>query len=144
MLPEGLHFLLANDTNVKAIVGVSRSDGTSGVFPSLAPREVTIPYVVFNQIVGSSPANSLDGRNIYQEVRYRFRCYAADYKTAKRLAEAVKLALDGLLATLNDGTPVQGADFIMEADSVEPALRGTIYGTNVDFAIRHIDLTVTP
>jgi hypothetical protein len=144
MLPEGLYYLLSHDSNVLALVGTSRSDNTTGIFPSLAPREVTLPYVVFGQIVGGSPANSFDGRNQFQEARYRFRCYAADYKTAKRLAEAVKLALDGLLTTLNDGTRVEGAQYILEADQVEPALRGTIYGTNVDFMIRYVDLTTVP
>ncbi len=144
MLPEGLHFFLSHDAHTIAILGTGRSDGTNGIFPSLAPREVTIPYVVYSQIVGSSPANTLQGRNQFQEARYRFRCYAADYKTAKRLAEAVKLALDGVQTDLNDGSRLENSLFILEADTVEPQLRGTVYGTHVDFIFHYIDATVNP
>jgi hypothetical protein len=143
MLPEGIHYLLSHDTTIKGIVGSPRSDGTSGIFPVLAPREVTVPYIVFSQIT-AFPNITLEGNNQYQEARYRFRCYAADYKTAKRLAEALKLLLGGLLATLQDGTEVQGIWLVLEADTVEAMLRGTIFGVHVDFMIHFVDQTISP
>jgi hypothetical protein len=130
MLGEGVFNLLSTDAGV---LGLSAK-----VFSGLAPKEQIFPYVVISQ-VGAEPVQSFAGNNRLQRARLRFACCGGTYLVAKKLANAVKLALGGLLATLNDGTDVQGAWLLSEFDQPEADYQGTLFATHVDFEFNFVD-----
>lgn len=141
MLEEGFERLLTADAGVKALLGSARSDGTNGMFANLAPKEVTIPYIVYEKLSGD-PNETLEGLNKFQTARFRFKCYAADYPTAVKLAHKVRMALGGFAGTLADvdATPLQNALPIFESDLPEEfALRATIWGRVIDFEFCFVD-----
>jgi hypothetical protein len=130
MLLEGIYARLAADSGV---VGLG-----AGVFPSLAPKESVLPYCVYTQ-VGASQVSSFAGTNRLQSARLRFSCYAKSYATAKQLAAAVKSSLQGLLATLSEGTRVEGTWLEYEGDDSEADLQGTVFASHVDFSLNFVD-----
>jgi len=143
MLEEGLTKLIAGNSGVNTILGTNRSDKTNGIFPVLAPKEVTVPYIVFEQ-VSNDTNETLEGVNKLQDARYRFKCYAADYHTAMKLYHKLKMALAGFTGTLGDGdaTPVSYCTPIFEAAlPIEEAYRATIWGRVIDFRIFYTDTT---
>jgi hypothetical protein len=142
MLIEGLVSYLAADAGMQAQLGTSdsRTDGTTGVFPTLAPDSVPMPYRVLQQVSGEPPAISMQGTSRLQSERWRFSCYGTGYKQAKLLARALKLALLGLDGTLPAGdSEVHGAWMQLQADDAESMVHGTIYATHVDFNINFYD-----
>jgi Protein of unknown function (DUF3168) len=140
MLLEGVYDLLSNDSGLQTLLGTAtaRADKTTGVFPGLAVKEATLPNVVMTQ-VGAEPVTSYEGNNRLQNARLRFSCQGGSYKTAKQVAAAVKHVLSGLLATLNDGTEVQGAWLVSEIDTTDEVLEGTVFSTHVDFSLQFVD-----
>jgi hypothetical protein len=130
MLLEGIYSRLAADAGIIALSG--------GVYPALAPKESALPFVVYTQ-VGASSVNSFDGNNRLQGARLRFSCYGTSYSAAKKLAAAVKNSLSGLLATLGDGTKVQGCELEYEGDDAEADLQGTVFASHVDFSLMFVD-----
>ena len=122
MLLEGIYSRLSTDAAITAL--------GAQVFPSLAEKEAVLPYLVYTQ-VGASQVNSFDGVNRLQSARLRFSCYGTSYASAKALCGAVKASLSGLLATLSDGTQVQGCWL---AD-----LQGTIFASHVDYSLNFVD-----
>lgn len=143
MLEEGLVALLAGNAGVSTLLGTHRSDGTNGIFALEALKDVTVPYIVYEQ-VSSDPNETMEGLNKFQGARYRFKCYAADYPTAARLCHAVRMCLGGFIGTLadKDSTPVQYCTPVFEgALPVEASLRATILGRAIDFALLFVDTT---
>lgn len=140
MIFEGLHKLLAADTTLKALLGNARGDKTDGIFPMVAPKEVTVPYVVYLQ-VRATPLISYAGANRLTYTRWRYLCHAADYTTAKKVAEAVKGVLNGYKGTLTDSqaTPVESSFLAFESDSVDQDLKATIYNCVVDIDMQYVD-----
>jgi hypothetical protein len=131
MLLEGIYARLAADAGLVAL--------GAGVFPSLAPKESSLPFVVYSQ-VGGATVNSLDGANRLQSARLRFSCYGTSYSAAKKLAAAVKASLNGLVVTLSDGSKVEGCWLEFEADDSEADLQGTVFSSHVDFSLMFVDV----
>lgn len=125
-LLEGIYARLAADAGVVAL--------GAGVYPALAPKEASLPYLVYTQ-VGGATVNSLAGANRLQSARLRFSCYGNTYGAAKDLAKAVKDSLNGLAVTLPGGITVQGAWLEYEGDDAEPDLQGTVFASHVDFGL---------
>jgi len=130
MLLEGIYARLASDAGVVALGGQ--------IFAGLATEEAALPYIVYSQ-VGAGSVGSYDGNNRLQSARVRFSCYGTSYSVAKRLAAAIKNSLGGLLATLSDGTRVEGAWLEFEGDETEAAVEGTIFASHVDFSLNFVD-----
>lgn len=107
------------------------------VYPALAPKESALPFVVYTQ-VGASNVSSFDGTNALQGARVRFSCYGSSYAASKELAAAVKDSLEGLLATLTDGTKVEGSWLEFEGDEVDSDLQGTVFSSHVDFSFMYL------
>jgi hypothetical protein len=144
MIIEGLYKLLTADSGVVALLGNARSDQTTGLFPVIAPKEVTMPYVVYEQVGGDNSNMSMEGLNRTQTARFRFHCYAADYATARKVAQALKKALAALRTTLADPdvTPVLDILPSFEADGpVDTETRNTIYNRVIDFEVWYVDTT---
>ena len=127
---EGIYQRISTDSGIVA--------AGAGVYPSLAPKESELPYVVYTQ-VGGGNVSSFDGPNRLQPARVRFSCYAASYGAAKNLAAAVKTSLSGLLVTLSEGTKVQGSWVEFEADDAEADLQGTVFACHVDISFMFVD-----
>lgn len=138
MLLAGIYSLLTADAGMQAVLGTSRADGTTGVFPGLAEKQVALPCCVMTQI-SQKPVTSFGGVNRLQFARLRFSNYAASFLAAKTLAQAVKNALNGLRTTLNEGTEVQFVELVTEFDGVEAALQGNEFATFTDFNVCFVD-----
>jgi len=136
MLSEGLTNLLANDAAIKALLttGGLRNDKTNGLFSGIAPKEVNLPYIVYQQVSGSQ-IRTLDGSPGLQNAGFQFFCYAMSYKTVKTLAQKVKRALAGLFVTLSEGTRVEGCWLGAEIDSIEEVPHATLYGVVLSYDI---------
>ena len=131
MLLAGIYNLLSTNSG---ITGLSAT-----VCPGIAPKEQALPYVVMNQVGGATDVTSYAGANRLQTARIRFSCYASSFLIAKTVARAVKAALNGLQATLSDGSIVEGAWLEYEGDMVDSDLQGTVFQTHIDFRFRFAD-----
>jgi|SRR5579859_107698 len=138
MFAEGLVAFLAADSGVSGILGTpaSRGDKTNGVFPNIAIKEATMPYIVYLQI-SARPVISFAGPNRLTYARWRLSCYGASYGSAKTLAQKVKRALNGFQGPWTDSSPsvtyVGSTWLLSESDTAEPIPHGTIWAVHVDF-----------
>jgi hypothetical protein len=138
MFQDGLESFLAAQSSLTALLGASRSDRTNGIFPMLALRQATLPYVVFQRVSGK-PTYSYQGANRWQDARFRFSCYASSQRGAVLLAEAIKLVFATWTGTFPDGTPVQNVMLELEADDSESIPNGTIYAVHLDYSFQYLD-----
>ncbi len=135
MLVEGIVALLAADPGVRSALNLPRSDGSNGIYPSVAPDEALMPYVVYTQ-VHREVVLSYQGVNKLAELRFQFSCYGPTYKTAKlSLAAALKNALDGFTGVLPDADQSFVGQTIpnSEHDETESAFKATVYGIILDY-----------
>ena len=143
MLVEALQNILANDAAVAALLGSTsaRPDSTNGVFPSQAPDQPSMPYIVFSQVSGAPLSVLMKGTTQFTEERWRFSCYGTTYKNAKALAKKVRLALIDIVPGHKDAGDVllSGAYCVMEADATESIGRGTLFSTVLDFSVVYAD-----
>lgn len=138
LFEDGLFEFLTSDALVKSLLGTNRGDGTKGIFSTLAPEDVTLPYIVYKQ-VGQTPNVVFEGVNRLQESRYRFGCYGSPYKSAKQLARAVTFALNGYAGTWTNGIEIQSATMEFVGDDEEDIPRGTIFASHVDIHFWWVD-----
>jgi len=120
VLDEGLNQLIATSAAVLAQVGASRKDKTTGVFGGQAPAQTPVPFVVIEQI-GGDPIMTLDGPLLTRTARFKFSCHSDSRLAAKRLMRAVRRVLEGSTGLLPDGTNLQNAETVLEADAFEYA-----------------------
>ena len=73
MLVDGLATLIPANGAIAGVLGIPRSDSTTGVFPNMAPDEVKMPYITFMQ-VSRTTIIGYAGVNAYQSARFRFSC----------------------------------------------------------------------
>ena len=143
MLVEAIQAYLTADTGLQTLVGtaLTRTDKTTGFFPTQGPDEVPPPWVVYQQVSGQplgSPLYTGTGRLTTE--RWRFTCYGSTYKQAKQVAKAVKSAMLSLLGQTTTGNAyVEGCWPQLEIDEAEPLPRGTVYATHLDFEIIYRD-----
>jgi hypothetical protein len=142
MLIEGLFSYLAADTGLAEQLGTTstRRDHTTGIFPTVAPESVPVPYVVCQQVAGEPLQTSFQGIGRLQTARWRFSTYGSSYLQAKKVAESLRLALLGMNGVLVEGDVcIQGSWLELEADDSEPIPHGNIYSTHLDFNINFQD-----
>lgn len=140
MFVEALQTYLAADSGIRALVGTSRTDGTTGIFPVQAPDEPGAPWVVYTQVSGQPLQESLQGTGRLTTGRWRITCYGSTYKQAKQLAAALKLAMiswNGAQGSAN--VQIEGSWHRLEIDEAEPLPRGTIYASHMDFEVNYLD-----
>jgi hypothetical protein len=142
MLIESLFAALATDSGMQAQLGTpaTRSDSTTGIFPLLAPEEVSMPYLVVQQVSGEPLQVSYQGTGALQTTRWRFTCYGTTYKNAKVLARALKSVLVSLNGNYTTGNAqIMGSWLRLEADDSESVAHATIFATHVDVEINYLD-----
>lgn len=138
MFLEGLNqFLLAQPT-ITSIVGTSRSDNTSGIYPVLAIGSPILPYLVYMKVTGQ-PAFSYQGANRLTFARLRFSCYGSKQPDAEKLAKALRDLFATWTGSFPNGVVVQNVMQEMEADDVESIPRGTIFAVHVDFSFTFVE-----
>jgi hypothetical protein len=142
MLIEGIYAVLSTNAALQALLGTaaSRSDSTTGIFPALAPSEVPMPYIVYQQVAGQPLQESMAGTGALTTSRFRFTCYGTTYSGAKELARVlnqVMISIDGPLPA--GEAEVHGVWLKLNADDSEPIPHGTIYANHLDYEINYID-----
>lgn len=143
MFEEGLYAYLAANASLKAVLGNSRSDKTSGIFPGIAGDQCPVPYIVLMQVGGQPLQESFAGTGALQANRWRFSCFGDSYKSAKNLANVLKQTIINMNGPLPGGAgmgSVQGAWLRLEADENEPIPHGTLFSTHVDFEFNYLDV----
>jgi hypothetical protein len=142
MIVESLYGYLTASSTIATLLGVPRSDKTTGIFPSFAPDGAPMPQIVIMQVVGQPLQESFQGTGRLQSARFRFSCYGSTYKSAKVLANAVKQAMMSCDGTMSSGNcEVHGSWFRLEQDEAEPIPHGTVYSTHVDFEVNFLDFS---
>lgn len=134
MFVEGLVKLLATDPGVKALINPIGARTDNGIFPVVALKDVTYPYVVYQEI-HSQPVISFQGTNPTTEYRYQFSCVAASFKLAKQLSNAVKNVLDGFIGPLGDpdNAALLQSIKLAENDDAVVDLKATAYMIALDY-----------
>jgi len=141
MFGEGLHNFLKSNSAIQALIGTpsTRGDKTPGVFPQQASvKEPTLPFIVYMEISGNNE-QSLDGPNRLMIVRYRVASWGSSYGSAKKLANTIKLQLNGFRGTFSDGSVVEHVMDITETDTTDDMPEGTVYGTHTDYEFAYED-----
>jgi hypothetical protein len=142
MLVESLFAALAADSGMQAQLGTpsTRPDSTTGIFPTLAPEECVMPYLVLQQVSGEPLQESYQGTGRLTSTRWRFTAYGTTYKNAKVLARVLKQVLISLNGNMTTGNAqIMGSWLKLEADDSESIPHGTIFATHVDAEINFID-----
>ena len=142
MLVDALQSLLTTDTGMIALLGTpaARPDSTNGVFPTQAPDQPTMPYVVVSQVSGEPLCVTMDGTGPLTTERWRLSCYGSTYKNAKVLARYMRNLLLSWLGPQSAGNVIIRGSFCeMEADESETIGRGTLYSTHVDMMFNYDD-----
>ena len=142
MLIEALQALLAADSGMQGYLGTvtSRTDGTTGIFPTQAPDQVPMPYLVLRQVGGEPLQESMRGTGCLQTERWRFSCCGTTYKGAKKFGKYVRQFMLGVYGNQINGLCfIQGVWHKMEVDDREALGKGTMFSTHHDFEINYQD-----
>lgn len=85
MIEQDLYSHLANDVEVKALVG-------NRIYPLLAPTGVQTPYITF-QNISNVDLTSYQGENYASKVRFQIDIYSKKYAEVKAVLGAVKSSM---------------------------------------------------
>jgi hypothetical protein len=142
MLAEGIYSALSSNAGLQALLGTvaTRSDKTTGIFPMIAPDEVPMPYLVFQQVSGQPLQTSMQGTGPLRTERWRFTSYGTTYKNAAELGRVLNQVMISIIGTLPEGQAyVQGVWEKLAADDSETILHATIYANHRDYEIVYVD-----
>ncbi len=139
---ESLNVALTTEPTITAKLGTpsTRPDSTSGIFPTQAPDQPTMPYIVVSQVTGEPLSVTYDGTGPLTTERWRISCYGSTYRNAKVLAKVTRVFLLSFFGVAGD-VRVQGAFCNAESDEAEPLGRGTLFCTHLEFTFNYIDST---
>ena len=135
MVEDFTAYLMAN-AGIQAIAGAA--PGTR-VYARNVPQKSAgggfnpLPCVVYSQVSGVRPS-TMEGATGLNDGRYNFACVASDYSTAKKLGEAVRLALNRLKGTIG-GTVTLDVSLLSERDTYNGL--SLEFTTDLDFQIWH-------
>ena len=120
MLGQGLYSFLAAAPTITALVGTpnNRADSTTGIFPLQMPEGTPLPALVIQEIAGTGIV-TMDGASGLWTSRVQFDSYGKTLADAATLAKATRLLLEGMNATLPDGTEVDVASVLHRQDDFE-------------------------
>jgi hypothetical protein len=118
----------------------TRPDSNNGIFPTQAPDQPSMPYLVISQVTGSPLQESMQGTGCLTTERWRFSCNGTTYKSAKKFGKYVRQVMLGLNGSQTAGKCfIQGVWHRMEADESEALGKGTMFSTHHDFTINYQD-----
>lgn len=142
MLIESLFAFLSTDPGMQGYLGLptSRPDSTTGIFPTQAQDQPSMPYLVISQVAGSPLQESMQGTGCLTGERWRFSCHGTTYKSAKKFGKYLRALVLSLAGNQSVGNAfIQGVWHRMEADESEALGKGTMYTTHHDFLINYQD-----
>jgi len=145
MLVESLQQIITGDSGIQSLIGTpsTRADSANGVWPTMAPDQPAVPYVIMQQVGQSSESETFDGTGALQSARWRFSCYGSTYKQTKELAKKLRLLLIGLDGTQSGSVEIHGAWSELEADTAESLGRGTLFSTHIEMRFVYVDSYVS-
>lgn len=121
LIEEALTAYLKADPGVSAIVGTR-------IYPRKMPQAGQMPALVYTRIVGLHE-KSLTGSSGLAQASYQLDCNALDYATTRRLAEALRMALDcqlGVWSGIQVQTSMITGDFDASYEDVVEVYRAII------------------
>lgn len=128
MIEQRIVGLLAADATIAAAVG-------QRIGPVILRQETALPSLVYRRL-GSEPEYTLAGRAGWRTVTVQVVCWSLDYGEARRLAEAVRKALDGYSELSGAGS----IRFISVADGAdEYAAEVEAFGAVVVLSVEYDD-----
>ncbi|MGK2287246.1 DUF3168 domain-containing protein [Pedomonas sp. V897] len=130
MLDAAIYQLLAGNSAVAGMVGTR-------IYPSRAPDEATLPYLVYLDMAEIDRARDLDGVGGLRQARVQVDAWASTATGAKRLGDAVVEALEdftGAIAgvTIADVELIGGFD---DWDGGEGAAPSPVYRRMREFYV---------
>jgi hypothetical protein len=125
-ISASMHAALTGDAGVAALVGAR-------VYPVQAPQEAPAPFIVFGR-VATQRFPTLDDRRGLAQPRIEVGCWAETFDAARALANAVRLALDGLRGTVA-GIEVLATRLDAERDDRNDEAH--LYRCGLEFVITH-------
>lgn len=93
MLDAAIYQLLTGHPEIAAVAGTR-------VYPSRAPDEATLPYLVYLDMAEIDRARDLDGVGGLRQARVQVDAWASTATGAKRLGDAVVAALEDYTGTI--------------------------------------------
>ena len=131
IIEEALVTYLTGYAGLTALIGTR-------VHPLRLPETPTYGAVTYQRI--SAPRiQSHTGSSALAFPRFQFDCYATTYLGAKRVAEQLRLALDGFKGTMGGATGVAVGSSLSQSDRdfYDPATR--TWRVSIDFIIGHTE-----
>jgi len=125
MIESALHYILVNDTTVKAI--------TTRCYPVTIPQSPTYPLILYTKISGDRD-HALRGASGHAHPRFQVEAWAKTYTAAKTLADAIRNALDDYTGTAA-GTVIHSCLIEGEHDTYESEIK--VYRIMQDYMIWH-------
>lgn len=93
MLDAAIYQLLTGHPEIAALVGTR-------VYPSRAPDEAQLPYLVYLDMAAIDQARDLDGAGGLAQARVQVDAWAGTATAAKRLGDAVQTVLENFTGTV--------------------------------------------
>lgn len=122
MIEQGIYTLLAANSSIVAMVGTRIS-------PVVLPENSSLPALTFHVVAGASTPTFETGGQ--QRLRLEFNCWGATYLDAITLRNTLVSALNGYQGLLSDGTYLQNANQLQNADFFDHDAR--LYRAMVEF-----------
>lgn len=116
-------FLLA-DAAVAALV-------STRVYPVEIPQKLTLPLIRYVQVSGLNQ-HTTPGTSSLSRARWQVDCLAADYASARALADAVMSRMDAYKGVVGSGT-AQGVFAANQADDYVPEMKAFLL--SLDFFV---------
>lgn len=133
-IEQGLVAHLLADAGVSGIVGTR-------VYAELRPQKSVLPAIVYTR-VGSTHENTLDGPSPFVTVRMQVDCWSSTYGGSKTLADAVRVALNGVGLSppkLLGSEPVQLVSLDTDTDLSETVGDLREFRVSQDWLIIHLE-----
>lgn len=129
-IEEALFAYLQTKPDVTSIVG-------NRVYPMLLPQGSEYPAIVYQRISGMR-VRSHSGPSSLAYPRIQFSCWAQTYSDAKRLAERLRVSLDGYRGTVGDMN-IQAIFVENDIDLYDAGV--SLYRTIVDAKVWHEEVS---
>lgn len=133
MIANAVYSLLSGDAGVTAIA-------STRIYPNVAPQEAASPYAVY-QVISADHQEVLGGSAGFSRTLVQVTCWSTSYDTARSLAEACRLALQGYHGTAAS-IDVDGVNLVGDRDVYEAsrsAQEPGWHGAQMDYAFWHAE-----
>ena len=128
-IEEALYNKLSTTSGVTTIC-------STRIYPNVIPQDAAMPAVAYQRI-STVRDMAHDGPTGMAHARFQFTCSAALYSTARSLANAIRVALDGFSGTMGGAGGVAVEASFVENDSDGYNQAGGEYVVRLDVRIIH-------